>query len=86
MNLYGYVDGEKFEIENNVEQMCAFIMKYSHTDVTITDFLDCLILNTSMGFILRCPDQVFLRHELLHVLIPMQQGEVVVPEYKPQAS
>lgn len=86
MTLYGHVNGEKFKIEDSVEQICAFIMKYKFEDVAITDIADELFLSASGGFILRCPNQEFLKNTLLPTLVPMQQGEAEVPEFIPHVS
>ncbi|WP_028393989.1 hypothetical protein [Bacillus cihuensis] len=79
--LYGYVNGERFMVANTVEQICAFILKERFKDVIITDFLDQMEIETSMGFILYCNNQEFLVNELLPVLVPMQKGEKDIPEF-----
>ena len=81
--VYGYADGEQVLITNNVEQICAFIMKYRYEDVKITDFFDQLLLETSMGFIMYCGNQKFLGTTLIPVLAPMQMGDSEIPEFVP---
>lgn len=43
--------------------------------IQITNPLDTAFISTRVGFITYCTDQVFLRNELLPVLIPMQIGD-----------
>jgi len=81
--LYGYANGEQVLIENNVEQICAFIMKHRFQNVMITNFFDVALLETSMGFIQYCANQEFLAKELIPRLAPMQMGEVEPPEFVP---
>lgn len=81
--LFGYAKGECFMVSNTVEQICAFIMKYSLDNVKIVDFLDQLEIETSMGFIMYAQRQDFLRDSLLPALVPMQRHEVKPPEFIP---
>lgn len=74
------------KIANTVEQICAFILEHDSDSVIITDVLDNLEIETSMGFIFYCRDQEFLRGKLLPVLVPMQMGEVEVPKFIPYVS
>lgn len=84
--LYGYVNGNRVKIANTVEQICAFIVKHGSDSVIITDVLDNLEIQTSMGLIFYCKDQEFLREELLPVLVPMQTGLTEAPEFIPYVS
>lgn len=81
--LYGYVNDEQFVIENDVKQICAFIMEHQFENVLITNVLDIPILETRMGFIDYCANQEFLIKELIPMLAPMQMGEVEPPEFVP---
>lgn len=81
--LYGYAKGERIPISNNVEQICAFIMKHRLDSVKIVSILDELEIETSMGFLMYCRNQEFLQSDLLPSLVPMQQGEVTAPEFIP---
>ncbi|MFF2532293.1 hypothetical protein ACFVS2_25625 [Brevibacillus sp. NPDC058079] len=81
--LYGHVNGNRIQIANNVEQICAFIMKYQTESVVITNILDMLEIETSMGFIMKCTDQEFLRTQIIPTLVPMQMREVNPPEFYP---
>lgn len=84
MILYGYVKGEKYRVEDSIEQICAFIMKFRYElETVIVDISDTMFLTTSMGFIFSCADQEFLRSKLIPALVPMQRGEVRAPEFKP---
>lgn len=83
--LYGYVSGEeRVCIENTAEQIAAFIMKNRFKgQVKITNFLDILEVQTMGEFIDRCESKAFLNDELMPVLLPMQLGDVEVPEFVP---
>lgn len=83
--LYGYVPGEeRVCIENSVEQISAFIMKHRFGGrVKITNFLDIVEVQTVGQFIDQCDNKRFLNDELLPVLVPMQSGEIEVPEFVP---
>lgn len=83
--LYGYVPGEvRVCIENSAEQIAAFIMKNrSVNQVKIVNFLDLIEVQTAGHFIDYCENKRFLNDELLPVLLPMQLGEVEVPEFVP---
>lgn len=81
--VYGYMDGKRFNIANNVEQICAFIMENRTRDIKIVNVLDMLEIETVCGFIVQCPNQWFLENELKPILVPMQLGEVDVPKYVP---
>ncbi|PLS19108.1 hypothetical protein CVD28_01490 [Bacillus sp. M6-12] len=81
--LYGYVNGDRYMVSNTVEQICAFIMKYRLNDVQIISILDQMEIETSMGFLSFVSNQTFLRETLLPALVPMQRGEVEVPEFVP---
>lgn len=83
--LYGYVSGEeRVYIENSAEQIAAFIMKnrFNH-QVRITNYLNILELQTMGEFIDRCENKAFLNDELMPVLLPMELGEIEVPEFVP---
>jgi hypothetical protein len=75
---------ESFSIQNNVEQIAAFIMKYQYAQkVLITDLLDTTELETTYGsFIMYCRDQEFLK-AFLPTLVPYQTGEKEAPEFTP---
>lgn len=81
--LYGHVNGECYAITNTIEQITAFISKYATESVKITNFLDLLEIETSMGFIMHCPNQTFLQKELLPHLVPIQRGEEEAEEFIP---
>lgn len=80
--LIGYARGERVLVENSLEQIAAFIVAHRYEDVLLTDIFDIKVLDTSMGFIMHCPDQHFLQC-LLPVLVPMQRGEVEPPAFRP---
>lgn len=84
--LIGFAKGEYVQIENTVEQICAFIMKHRMDSVLITNVLDGVEIETSMGFIMTCPNQEFLRTVLIPALAPMQMGEAEVPVFVPFVS
>lgn len=84
--LIGFAKGESVQIENTLEQICAFIMKHKMDSVVITTVLDGLVLETSMGFIMTCPNQEFLRIQLIPALAPMQMGDAEIPEFVPFVS
>lgn len=82
--LYGYVGGEKNFVANNVEQICAFILGNRLKDTQIINIFDQLEISSTVGgFIMSCENQWFLQNKLLPVLVPMQTGEVEVPEFVP---
>lgn len=84
--LIGYVkDTEDYGvlIENNEEQISAFIMKHQYKNQTITNFLDVTEIEMSGGFVFYCRDQEFLRTKLIPTLAPMQMGQVKAPEFVP---
>lgn len=83
--LYGYVQGkERVCIENSAEQIAAFIMKQRFEgQVKIVNYLDIIEVQSVGNFIDRCENKRFLNDELLPVLLPMQTGEVEVPEFVP---
>lgn len=83
--LYGYVNRtNQVRISNTVEQICAFIMEYRLNNVLITNPLtDLTFIETSMGMIMSCSDQEYLKNTLLPALVPMQRNEVEAPEFVP---
>lgn len=81
--VFGYVNGEQVMVTNTPEQIAAFIVEHRFSDVKITSYLDELLITTSMGFLDYVADQDYLKKELLHVLIPMQQGEVEPEAFVP---
>lgn len=82
--VIGHVRGEDtILIHDNPVQISAFIMKYRMQDVIITDLFDQALIETSMGFLMYCSDQQYLSEYLLPVLVPMQRGEVEIPEFEP---
>lgn len=84
--VFGYAKGDRVMVANTAEQISAFIMKHRFENVVITDFLDTLLIETSMGFLQYCINQDYLRTTLLPVLVPMQRGEVEAPEFVPYKS
>jgi hypothetical protein len=82
--LYGFA-GEDYGVmvENNAEQISAFIMKHRFQDSQFTNPLDVTEITTSGEFIFYCRDQEFLRTELIPVLVPMQRGKVEPTEFIP---
>lgn len=66
------------------EHIASFLIKNQDADrITITDPLDCLILNTYGSMVDSCPDQELMRR-VGQFLNPMQQGVLeptVVPTY-----
>lgn len=81
--LYGHVDGECVMITNTIEQIVAFLAENMFKSVKITNVLDLLEIETSMGFIFRCPNQEFLQTELLPHYVPVQRGEVEAEKFVP---
>ena len=65
-----------FYFEKSPTDIANFIMLHQENTehITLTDLMDCLILNTFGEFINRCPDQILLQ-EVLKELVPMQEGE-----------
>lgn len=80
--VYGYVNGERYNIENTPEQITAFIIKYRSTNVKIVSQMDVLLITTLNGFLEYIVDQDYRRTKLMPVLVPMQMGEVEI-EFKP---
>lgn len=79
--IIGYVNGcdgtrQTFYFEKSSANIANFIMLHQeNTDqITLTDLMDRLILNTFGEFINCCPDQILLQ-EVLKELVPMQEGE-----------
>lgn len=81
--LYGYANGDRVQIANTVEQICAFIMAHHMDSVMITSVFDIAEIETSMGFIMHCRDQEFLSTKLIPALAPMQMGQVEAPAFVP---
>lgn len=81
--LYGYVNGERFNVTNTPEQISAFIVKHQYESVMLVSFLDIRLIETAMGFIQYCADQEYLRTKLIPVLAPMQMGTVEKVEFVP---
>ncbi|MFD1736202.1 hypothetical protein ACFSCX_06445 [Bacillus salitolerans] len=81
--LYGYVEGERYNVENNPQQISAFILKNRFKNVRIVSVLDIPLITTIGGFIDYVADQTYLKEELLPVFVPIQRGEVEVPEFVP---
>lgn len=82
--LFGYTRGkETVMIQNNAEQISAYIMTDLYADKMITNFLDMTEVEVQGGFIFYCRDQEFLRTELIPTLAPMQMGKVEPPEFIP---
>lgn len=74
-NSNGMYD-KKYYFENTLENIANFITQNSHTNCTITDTADTLILSSTVGgFVEQCPDKHLL-NQLLPVLIPLQTGEI----------
>ena len=72
--LVAYTHGGVAErIEITPEAITAFICSHGlDGDITITDPMDRLVLDTFGLYINCCPDQDFLKGDLLPVLIPAQ--------------
>lgn len=82
--LYGYANSKSMAIKNSPKQIVAFIMKNIYSDTIITTPMDEPVLSTVKGgFIMDCPDQVFLSEQLLPVLAPVQMGIKRVPKFMP---
>lgn len=83
-HLYGYVNGERFIIQNTPEQIVAFIIKNKNAETIITTPLDePVLIIVKGGFILKCADQKFLQEQILPVLIPVQMGTKRAPRFTP---
>lgn len=84
----GYEHGEDYykqiiEIEGGTENLAAFIATRKFpSEYTITDGFDNLVLNTNGKMVLSCPDEQFLRDELLPILVPYQLGLEPIPDLK----
>lgn len=63
---------EKKYIENIPENIADFILNNSLSEVIVTDIADNLLLRAIGGFIHQCPNQEYLNHILLPVLISKQ--------------
>ena len=75
---YVYREGqrEKYWFDGTPENIASFLMRFPDADqVTLTDRMDLLVLNTIGPFIDSCPDRSQLPQILAH-LLPMQRGEV----------
>lgn len=81
--LFGFANGERFNVANTPEQIAAFIIAHQHDDVKITSIFDIMLITTSGQFLNYVEDQEYLRDELLPVLVPMQRGEVESIEFVP---
>ena len=79
--LYGYVEDKRVLIRNDVEQICAFLMKYRFQNVKITNVLGITEVNTYIGVIDYCADQQYLVSVLNPAYTTMQSGKVPVPKY-----
>lgn len=67
-------------IKNNLTNVAAFVARaYSVPKVQLIDALDCLVLSTMGNFLDTIFDEEY-RIALLEKLIPMQTGEVDIPE------
>lgn len=74
--LLGFVEGEGYCIQADVENVASFLARYSFDrDVMIMTLHRYPLLTTSGGFLDRCYDQEYLKRELLPVVLPMQLGE-----------
>ncbi|WP_159633302.1 hypothetical protein [Erysipelothrix anatis] len=81
--VIGYIfnsDGmydKKHYFEDTPKNIANFITLNSFHNCTITDTADTLILTSVVGgFVDQCPNQEYLKNELLPVLIPLQLGDV----------
>lgn len=76
---YGYVNegGQRtqYVFYNTPENIANFIGSHPHaSDITVTDAMDWLVLNTYGTFINTCPDQDLLE-KVKRTLIPIQMGQ-----------
>lgn len=82
--LYPSDGGERKEIvfEMTPENMAQFIgaHPYDAEKIILTDMCDRLILETSGGFIDRCPNQE-LCQQILLILAPIQMGETEAKDF-----
>lgn len=72
---------ERYIIPNDIENIAAFIAGDECNNYVITTSNDEFVMSTLGGFVDKIYDQEYLK-ELLEVLIPMQLGEVEVPDFK----
>ena len=71
-------------MENTPEQITAFIMEHQFYDTTITTMVDTLVLTTLVGgFVMDCPNQKFLKEDLIPVLAEVQMGFAEAPAFAP---
>ena len=62
--------------DNTPKNIANFITQNNLNACTITNMADNLILKSTVGgFVDVCPNQEYLRHILLPVLIPLQLGD-----------
>ena len=67
-------------IKNSIRNIAAFIARASYVSkIELVDSLDCLILDTFGGYLNTVFDSGY-RIQLLEKLIPMQAGEVDIPD------
>lgn len=70
-------------IENTMENIAAFIARASNVPkVELIDIADCFVLGTMGSYLDSIFDQGEFRVKLLEKLIPMQTGELDIPEIK----
>ena len=77
VHAYVYFLGhrEEFFFANTPEHIAAFLGSHPDAEqMTLTDPMDNLILDTIENFIDRCPDKVLLE-QVKKTLIPIQMGE-----------
>lgn len=72
---------EEFMFEGTPENIASFLGSRPAVDsITLTDSLDCFVLDTFGNFINRCPDQNLLA-QVMQSLGPIQMGEAEVPPF-----
>lgn len=70
-------------IKNTIENIAAFIARASSVPkVELIDMADCFVLGTMGSYLNTIFDQGEFRVKLLEKLIPMQTGELDIPEIK----
>lgn len=68
----------------DAEVIASFIVRTRNApSVIFTNTGDNEKITTMFGFIDQCQDKEFLQHELLPVLIPMQQGDIEPQNIEP---
>ncbi|HCA29257.1 MAG TPA: hypothetical protein DEP23_06710 [Ruminococcaceae bacterium] len=74
--LIGYCNNDVTYLKPNPESIASYIVTEGiNGDITITTPLDTALITTFGMFINKCPNQEFLRYELLPIIGAMQQQE-----------